>query len=128
VPPDRQYDLIFFNPPYVPTLLGEQLKMTRRMRADSDRVWNGGQDGTDVLRQFLLQAPAHLSPRGRVVFGVQPIFVPDQRIDALVKQTQLAVLHRITRCCIPSTVYVLYDRARLLPHSWPANAPSHPAN
>jgi release factor glutamine methyltransferase len=107
VPPDRRYDLIFFNPPYVPTLLGEELKMTRRMRADSDRAWNGGQDGTDVLREFLLRAPAHLSPHGRVAFGVQPIFVPDHGISELVRQTQLAVLNRITRCWIPSIVYVL---------------------
>jgi release factor glutamine methyltransferase len=33
VPPDCQYDLIFFNPPYVPTRNGEELKLTRRMRA-----------------------------------------------------------------------------------------------
>jgi release factor glutamine methyltransferase len=107
VPPDCQYDLIFFNPPYVPTRNGEELKLTRRMRADSDRVWNGGQEGTQVLREFLLHAPSHLSPRGRVLFGVQPIFVPDHRIHALVGQGRLVMLNRITRCCIPSTVYVL---------------------
>ena len=107
VPPDRRYDLIFFNPPYVPTSVGKQLKLTDRMRADSDRVWDGGQDGTLVLRDFLLHAPSHLSRRGRVLFGVQPMFVSDNRIRELVEQTHLTMLNRITRCCIPSVVYVL---------------------
>ncbi len=53
IPPGQRYDLIFFNPPYVPTTDGEQLQLTRRMRADSDRVWNGGEDGARVLRAFL---------------------------------------------------------------------------
>lgn len=107
VPPDRRYDLILFNPPYVPTSIGKELQLTDRMRADSDRVWDGGQDGTLVLRDFLLHAPSHLSRRGRVLLGVQPMFVSDNRIRELVEQTHLTLLNRITRCCIPSVVYVL---------------------
>ena len=57
--------------------------------------------------EFLLHAPSHLSRRGRVLLGVQPMFVSDNRIRELVEQTHLTMLNRITRCCIPSVVYVL---------------------
>jgi release factor glutamine methyltransferase len=107
VPADRRYDLIFFNPPYVPTDVGKELQLTRRMHADSDCVWDGGPDGTAVLDEFLSQAPSHLSPGGRVLFGVQPIFVPDDRVLALAEQSRLALLDRVTRWYIPSIVYVL---------------------
>lgn len=107
VPSDRQYDVIFFNPPYVPTRDGEELGLTRHMRADSGRVWDGGDNGMQVLREFLLRVPAHLSPRGRVLFGVQPMFVPDHSVQALIDASRLVLLNRITRRWIPSAVYVL---------------------
>jgi release factor glutamine methyltransferase len=107
VPPDRQYDLIFFNPPYVPTRDGEQLGLTRHMRADSSRVWDGGDNGMQVLREFLLRVPAHLTSRGRVLFGVQPIFVPEENVQAMIDVSHLVLLNRITRRWIPSVVYVV---------------------
>ena len=110
VPPDHQFDLIFFNPPYVPTSDGQQLKLTRRMRADSDRVWDGGTDGTQVLQAFLQQAPQFLSRSGRVLFGLQTNFVPVERVESVVSASGFVVLDRVTRCCLPSLVYVLGQR------------------
>ena len=107
VPVDQKFDLIFFNPPYVPTSEGQQLKLTRRMCADSDRVWDGGDDGAEVLRDFLEQAHRFLTPRGRILFGVQPMFLPGVRIETLVADTRWAISQQVQRCCIPSVVYVL---------------------
>jgi release factor glutamine methyltransferase len=111
VPPLRQYDLIFFNSPYVPTRVGKALKLTQRLEVDGDQVWDGGADGTAILRRFLRESGARLSPRGRVVFGVQRIFVPDDLVAEVVAASQLRIEQRLTRRSIPSVVYVVSDRA-----------------
>ena len=107
VPSDQQFDLIFFNPPYVPTCEGRKLKLTRRMCADSDRVWDGGDDGAEVLRSFLEQAHRFLTPRGRILFGVQPIFLPVRHIETIVADADWKIKQQVQRCCIGSVVYVL---------------------
>jgi release factor glutamine methyltransferase len=103
----EQFDIIFFNPPYVPTAQGRRLKLTRRMRADSDRVWDGGDDGSCVIELFLQHAHNFLTPRGRVLVGAQPIFLPAQRIEELAAKTRWTITQQVSRCCIPSRVYVL---------------------
>lgn len=107
VPWPTQYDLIFFNPPYVPTEVGEGLRLTERLQVDGDQVWDGGKDGTTVLRSFLMQAARYTSDRGRVVFGVQEIFVPDQVVLKAISDCGYKMLSRITKPFIPSVVYVV---------------------
>lgn len=107
VPAEHQYDLIFFNPPYVPTNVGNDLKLTERLQVDGDQVWDGGEDGTQILRQFVQQAGDYLSTRGRVVFGVQEIFVPDQRVVDAVATGNLRIVGRVKKRSIPAIVYVL---------------------
>ena len=107
VPAEQQYDLIFFNPPYVPTGVGNELKLTERLQVDGDQVWDGGEDGTSILRMFVNQAGDYLSARGRVVFGVQEIFVPDARVVEAVGNSRLQIKQRVKKRGIPSIVYVL---------------------
>jgi release factor glutamine methyltransferase len=110
VPADERFDLIFFNPPYVPTGQGRRLKLTRRMRADSDRVWDGGDDGSQVLRVFLERAHSFLRPRGRIVFGVQLVFLPLPRIEEIVDRANWVVVERIRRRWLPCVAYVVAHR------------------
>jgi release factor glutamine methyltransferase len=107
VPWPTPYDLIFFNPPYVPTEVGEGLRLTERLQVDGDQVWDGGEDGTTVLRSFLLQAARYTSERGRVVFGVQEIFVPDPVVLKAISDCGYKMLSKITKPLIPSVVYVV---------------------
>jgi release factor glutamine methyltransferase len=107
VAPGRLYDLIFCNPPYVPTREGRQLRLTRRMRADSDRVWDGGDDGTRVLQTFLERAADYLQPGGRVLFGVQPIFIPPARVEQMVTDCGWTIVQRWRRRWIGSVAYLL---------------------
>jgi methylase of polypeptide subunit release factors len=107
VPETSQYDLIFFNPPYVPTEVGESLRLTERLQVDGDQVWDGGADGTKVLRDFLQHASKYTSDRGRVIFGVQDIFVPDAVVLDAIRDCGYKLLTRITKPMIPSVVYVV---------------------
>lgn len=103
---DSRFDVLFFNPPYVPTETGRQLKLTERLDVDGDQVWDGGKDGTTVLREFLRRAPDYLSPAGRVVFGVQSIFVSDDTVCAVLRETGYTLTQRVTKRFVPSVVYV----------------------
>lgn len=100
------YDLIFFNPPYVPTAVGEQLDMGKRLTAERT-MWDGGDDGLQVLRQFLAEAPQYLATQGRVVFGVQHVFVPDEAVRQVIDDSPFQLVRTVRRRRLPSEVYVL---------------------
>lgn len=51
------FDLIIFNPPYVPD----------EIKGDIERSWAGGEDGVRVLDRFLRGAPNHLVKGGRIL-------------------------------------------------------------
>lgn len=54
---EEKFDVIVFNPPYLPVeeydLLG--------------KAWSGGKDGMEVIRRFLVDAPKHLTDRGVIL-------------------------------------------------------------
>jgi len=106
VPSDQQFDLILFNPPYVPTEVGDQLNMGERL-TDERTMWDGGDDGLVVLRKFLAAAPPHLSPTGRLLFGVQHVFVSDEAVRRAIDESPFSLQRRITRRGVPAAVYVL---------------------
>jgi release factor glutamine methyltransferase len=54
---EGSFDLIIFNPPYVPD----------DIRGEIERSWAGGEDGVRVLERFLKDAPGHLVKGGRIL-------------------------------------------------------------
>jgi release factor glutamine methyltransferase len=54
---EGRFDLIIFNPPYLPDEIG----------GDIERSWAGGEGGVRVLERFLRDAPVHLGEGGRVM-------------------------------------------------------------
>ncbi len=107
IPMGKRYDLIFFNPPYVPTQTGRDLKLTERLQVDGDQMWDGGEDGTQVLRQFLKASHAYLTERGRVIFGVQNLFVPDDTVLKIIAEYGYQLNQRCKRGMVPATAYVI---------------------
>jgi len=53
---EGDFDIIAFNPPYLPDTIG----------GDIERSWAGGEDGVRVLERFLKDAPRHLTHGGRM--------------------------------------------------------------
>lgn len=53
---EGDFDVIAFNPPYVPDVI----------EGDIQRSWAGGEDGVRVLERFLQEAPTHLNRHGRI--------------------------------------------------------------
>jgi ribosomal protein L3 glutamine methyltransferase len=60
--PDRRYDLIISNPPYVDAL--GMASLPRECRAEPKLAFDGGADGLDLVRRILEEAPKHLDPKG----------------------------------------------------------------
>ncbi len=59
---DQRFDVVIFNPPYLPVGPKEALG------TPLDRAWEGGDDGRAVIDRFLAGLDAHLKPKGRVLF------------------------------------------------------------
>ena len=64
----RQYDLIITNPPYVDN--GAMALLPEEYRHEPFLALAGGDDGMDVVRRILADAPAHMNPGGRLLCEV----------------------------------------------------------
>lgn len=58
----KKYDLIITNPPYVDHEAMEGFP--DEFRAEPAMAFDGGEDGLDIVRQLLAEAPKHLNPGG----------------------------------------------------------------
>jgi release factor glutamine methyltransferase len=61
---DGQFDLIIFNPPYLPA-----------HKYDKEKDTTGGKKGDETILSFLQQAKAHLNPKG-TIFLITSSFTP----------------------------------------------------
>jgi ribosomal protein L3 glutamine methyltransferase len=62
------YDLILCNPPYVNDR--SMAKLPAEYRAEPELALAGGEDGMDLVRRIVREAPAHLSPIGVLVLEI----------------------------------------------------------
>ncbi|HSQ24265.1 MAG TPA: peptide chain release factor N(5)-glutamine methyltransferase, partial [Pyrinomonadaceae bacterium] len=63
-----QFDVIFSNPPYVPTR--ELTLLQREVRHEPQAALDGGPDGLSVIRRLLKEAPDFLRAHGHVVLEI----------------------------------------------------------
>jgi ribosomal protein L3 glutamine methyltransferase len=64
----NRYDLILANPPYVDA--PAMARLPREYRHEPALALAGGEDGLDIVRRILEQAPAHLQPGGLLLMEV----------------------------------------------------------
>lgn len=74
---EDRFDLIVSNPPYVPST-DEELP-----RSGASRAWAAGRDGRRVLDQLCDEAPAHLTPHGRVLVVHSSLIDQDATVERL---------------------------------------------
>ncbi len=56
---NEKFDLIIFNPPYLPTRKKDSIE------SDLELAWNGGTDGRKVINRFIENLESHLEKDGR---------------------------------------------------------------
>jgi len=72
-----RFDLVIFNPPYLPVEPGEELNEPLA------RAWEAGPDGRKFIDMFLRELQRHLNPNGRAVFVQSSLADVQKTIKAL---------------------------------------------
>jgi release factor glutamine methyltransferase len=72
-----RFDLVIFNPPYLPA------KPEEALGGALDLAWEAGQDGRNVIDRFLQELRKHLNPNGRAVFVQSSLADASKTIKAL---------------------------------------------
>ena len=74
-----KFDLIIFNPPYLPVEAGE-----------NDPTYAGGKSGREVIERFINMTNGHLKPNGRVLIVISSLTGKKEIIE-LLKKTGMTV-------------------------------------
>lgn len=82
VPPERRFDYIVSNPPYVSTEEMAQLAAGVREH-EPHQALHGGEQGMDVIRPLVEQSATRLKPGGVLIIEVSPMIA--QRVEQLVR-------------------------------------------
>ncbi|MDO8339803.1 MAG: methyltransferase [Candidatus Burarchaeum sp.] len=77
---ESKFDLIIFNPPYLPTGAGEAVP------GHINKAWDGGSDGREVIDRFLADAPDFLSPTGAILTLASSLSGIKETVEALSKE------------------------------------------
>ncbi|MEM1535291.1 MAG: methyltransferase [Candidatus Pacearchaeota archaeon] len=83
---NSKYDLIIFNPPYLPSIppLSHSLPLPKRNEI-KDWAVDGGKEGNEIIKKFISQASSFLKPRGRILFCCSSLSNP-KAIEAELKR------------------------------------------
>ncbi|NPA76937.1 MAG: methyltransferase [Candidatus Diapherotrites archaeon] len=94
---DGTYDIITFNPPYLPGTESDP---------DYDPAWSGGKDGRAVLDRFLVQFPNYLEKDG-VLLLVQSSLNDPEKTDAILSDLGFVTRRISERRYFYETLWVL---------------------
>jgi release factor glutamine methyltransferase len=76
--PDKKFDLVLFNAPYLPTEEKENPSWV-------ELAWAGGANGRAVIDRFIQQVPKCLSPEGRILMMQSTLAGLDETLQAFQK-------------------------------------------
>jgi release factor glutamine methyltransferase len=95
-----RFDLVIFNPPYLPTSLEERIPGWLNAALD------GGETGKDAIFAFLGQLQSHLSPRGRALLLISSLDGLEE-IGKKARAEGLEVSLKATERCFFEQLHVL---------------------
>ncbi|MDC3126006.1 methyltransferase [Candidatus Pelagibacter sp.] len=97
---DKKFDLITFNPPYVPVRYkSKDLKY--------DKISYSGEEGTVAIEEFLKGAYKFLTKNGIILLGVNQFYVPFINLNYLIKSYGYYTIDVVKRWPHKCIVFVL---------------------
>jgi len=70
LPPEKRYDLITANPPYVAE--AEMAGLSREVQNEPRLALAAGAEGLDIIRRIVAEAPSYLNPGGSLLMEIDP--------------------------------------------------------
>ncbi len=92
---NEKFDLISFNPPYVPQKKDDKVKYTK--------IRYSANDGTETMSLFLGKAKNFLSNDGKIILGVNSYYVDKEKCLSLIKEYGYDI-KKITRILLNSSI------------------------
>ncbi len=90
-----KFDLISFNPPYVPQKKDDKVKYSK--------IRYSAKDGTETMSLFLKKAKDFLSYDGKIILGVNSYYVDKEKCLSLIKEYGYDI-KKITRILLNSSI------------------------
>ncbi|HAO00077.1 MAG TPA: peptide chain release factor N(5)-glutamine methyltransferase [Planctomycetaceae bacterium] len=106
---EERFDIIASNPPYIGEREKDSLSVDVRDHEPHEALFSGD-DGTDLTRRLIAEAPQHLLPAGLLIFETSPLIAErlvealnaDGRYEAISVRKDLAGLPRVVSARVAS--------------------------
>jgi len=103
------YDIIFMNPPYVPSKFEKQIVDNSSPTLNS-KEWKSGhsnEDGLEVINKLLKNSKNYLSDDGFLIIGINNYFISNIKLISLFKNFEFNLLEKFKKQkeCIPTGNY-----------------------
>ena len=89
---DGQFDVVFMNPPYVTAGKLQEIGIPRD--SGEGKAGYAGQDGGDVIRKFLTEAPKATKRDGLALLGVNTMHVEDRLVGRMIEDSSFRLRRR----------------------------------
>ena len=100
---EEDFDIVVFNPPYVPTKKGTISNLSKQFQSQ----WDGGEDGSSIVKQFLDEL--HQVTRSvRAYVGINYSYLPKEKFLPMIEMKKDLKLRKIYRhTFLPIEVFII---------------------
>ena len=100
---EEDFDIVVFNPPYVPTKKGTMSNLSKQFQSQ----WDGGEDGSVIVKQFLDELQ-QIKRSVRVYVGVNYWYLPKEKFLPMIEIKKDLKLRKIYRhTFLPIDVFII---------------------
>ena len=100
---EEDFDVVVFNPPYVPTKKGTMSNLSKQFQSQ----WDGGEDGSVIVKQFLDELQ-QIKRSVRVYVGVNYWYLPKEKFLPMIEIKKDLKLRKILRhTFLPIEVFII---------------------
>ena len=100
---EEDFDIVVFNPPYVPTKKGTMSNLSKQFQSQ----WDGGEDGSSVIKQFLDELQ-QVKRSVKAYVGINYWYLPKEKFLPMIEMKKDLKLRKIYRhAFLPIEVFII---------------------